>query len=70
MTTSQMVLITTPACMVCGRESEMVLEKEKVDRYLGGEFVQNVWPELPIAEREMLITGIHGKCWDEMMGRV
>ncbi len=59
--------ITKP-CIECGSTSVVTLDDTKVARWEGGEHVQNVWPEKSPSERELLITGIHGKCWDRMFG--
>lgn len=61
-----LVTVTTRPCMMCGETSEMVLDLDKVNRWQRGEFVQNVFPELSAAERELLISGTHGHCWDAM----
>ena len=60
------VNVVTRPCMMCGKTSEMVLDFDKVTRWQRGEFVQDVFPELSAAERELLISGTHGPCWDAM----
>jgi NOL1/NOP2/fmu family ribosome biogenesis protein len=62
--TTLTVTLTTQACLYCGKTSEVELDLEKVRRWQAGEHVQNVWPEMTTDEREVLITGIHGPCWD------
>jgi len=37
-------------------------------KFRDGGFAQDCFPYLPAAEREFLISGICGKCWDEMFG--
>lgn len=61
------VKMTTPKCMFCGKTSEIIVDMEDIARYLGGEHVQNVWPNWPADQREMLVTGTHPECWDEMV---
>lgn len=56
----------TPPCCVCGRASSLTVDAAKVARWRSGEHVQDVWPELPADERELLIAGTHPKCWDEL----
>ena len=53
-------------CIVCGRKSVLHLDPDKVARWQGGELIQNVWPEMPAPEREVLQTGIHPACWIEL----
>lgn len=39
--------------------------QEKVQRWMGGEFVQNVWPEASDMDREQLMSSIcSNECWD------
>ena len=58
--------ITTRSCIVCGLTSSVELDTDKLARWKGGEHVQNVWPERSPDERELLMTGTHPKCWDEI----
>ena len=60
-----MKFITNP-CPLCGKTSTVEIEQDKMDRWRQGEYVQNVFPEWTADERELLITGTHPKCWDEM----
>lgn len=54
----------TQACMFCGKASILTLDAELYARWIGGEFVQDVWPEWTAGQRELLITGTHPECWD------
>ena len=56
----------TKPCIRCGESSTMMLDVEKIKRWVDGEYVQDVWPEMSIDNRELLITGTHPACWDEM----
>ncbi len=58
----------TNPCISCGERSIIELDEDKFHRWMGGEHVQNVWPEMSADKRELLITGTHGKCWDKMFG--
>ena len=61
-------------CHECGRIDIVEgIKEEAWLRYMKGELVQNVWPELSDDEREVLIgnrVGFHtcSKCWDEIFG--
>ena len=57
---------STPACSWCGKRSLISLDIQKVYRWLNGELIQNVWPEMDADQRELLITGTHADCWEEM----
>ena len=58
-------------CQECGKISVVMgIEEDAWLRYLEGDLVQNVWPELSDDEREVLMGNRVGfytcsKCWDE-----
>lgn len=59
---------TTPRCMVCGQSEVVVLDAADVWRWQTGMKVQDVWPDKTAEERELLQTGTHPWCWDELFG--
>lgn len=63
-----MATITTQACMVCGKTSEMDLTDGEVAALQAGEMVQNALSTRSADERELVISGTHGTCWDELFG--
>jgi len=58
----------TRSCTVCHTVHVIEVDKEKYDRWRGGELIQNVWPELTIVEREIMISGTCGPCFDKLFG--
>ena len=62
------MIVRTLPCIMCGEVTQLDLDDNKILRYQAGENVQAVWPEMPPGERELLITGTHPACWDEMFG--
>lgn len=61
--------VQTPNCLVCGEYSIVRnLDRSAVARCQNGEAIQNVFPDLSPSTRELLISGTHDRCWDEMMG--
>ena len=44
-------------CPICGDESKCELDPEKYKRWQAGELCQNVWPEMSLEDREVLISG-------------
>ncbi len=53
-------------CPICGKEFEVSMTDEQYIKYIEGEEnIQNIFPDWPADKREMLITGICGKCWDD-----
>jgi len=59
------MIVTTKPCMVCGKRSEVEITEEQ-HRQLAYEHVQVVFPDWTPDQRELLITGTHGDCWDSM----
>lgn len=60
------VLFESPRCHVCKETTRVELDAEKYRRWQSGEHIQNVWPEMPKEEREVMISGTHGECWDKL----
>lgn len=63
---TETVIVETLSCMMCGERSHVTVSAEGYRRWQAGVLVQNAFPEIPHTERELLITGTHPKCWDEM----
>lgn len=59
------VSVTGP-CHSCGKEVSVAVDPVDLERWRGGSYVQDCFPYLGAAEREFLISGICGACWDEM----
>jgi hypothetical protein len=55
-------------CKWCEKSHELELPKSGLNRWKKGELIQDVLPELSADERELLISGTCGKCWDAMFG--
>jgi hypothetical protein len=55
--------VTTQPCMLCGKPSIVEVEADRYARWLGGTFIQDVWPEWTPEQRELLITGTRPACW-------
>ena len=63
--------ITTPRCMFCGDNSVMTVDAQRyIDYKENGLLIQEAFPspEFDAATREVIKTGTHGKCWNEMFG--
>lgn len=62
------ILSTRSACGLCKKDSSLDIRvtREQADAYLGGAMIQDVCPELSVDIREQLISGMHGKCFDEL----
>ena len=54
-------------CPLCEKTTEIIVDKEKYERYQNGELIQNCFPEMKPEIREMLITGICPNCWNNFI---
>ena len=53
-------------CPFCGHVSEIWVDDEVSKRMEEGERIQDILPELPASEREILISGICINCQEEV----
>ena len=60
--------ILCPKCSVCGNQSILDVVHEDYDKWAAGAFVQDAFPYLSADQRELLITGTHPECWDQLFG--
>lgn len=51
-------------CKECKIEYTFMLPQDGIDLYLAGAHVQDAFPMLSPEERELMISGICGPCWD------
>ena len=59
-------ITVTKECPHCGNLSHIQIDAVSYKRWKSGEFIQVVWPDSTPDWRELLKTGIHSKCWDEI----
>jgi hypothetical protein len=64
-TTRDTIRIT---CSNCKQNSIKVLSFKLLRVKYQGQLVQNEFPELSADERELIISGICGKCFDDLLG--
>ncbi len=62
------ITVTTRPCISCGQRTTLEVPKGAFLRWERGELVQNAFPDWTADQRELLITGTHGACWDKMFG--
>lgn len=62
-----MIAVQTPACIVCHATSVVTIPEDALLRLKAKEPIQKVLPEYTADERELLISGTHSECWDEIM---
>ena len=63
---SSTIVVRTKTCTVCGEYEVWSLDRELVTRWQGGENIQIVFPDMNESDREILISGTHGVCWDKL----
>ncbi len=61
------VTVTTKPCMMCGKTSELKVERVGYEDWKKrGYLIQVAFPHMPPADREHLKSGTHPACWDAM----
>ncbi len=58
----------TKNCDTCDSETQMVVESDDYQSWQNGKLIQDAMPYLTISQRELLISGICGTCFDKMFG--
>jgi hypothetical protein len=53
-------------CTQCGITEDIPVSKEQYDDWRSGTLIQNAMPHLNPAQRELLISGTCGACFDKM----
>lgn len=53
-------------CPHCEEEHTVRCTEEGYEAWQKGALIENAMPELSAADREMLITGYCGRCWDKL----
>lgn len=56
----------TKQCVDCGTEFKFCFTPEQWQRYMEGNHVQRVFPELSDDDRELFISGVCGKCFNKL----
>jgi len=59
------IFIVDRTCILCGNEVRIHTSVEGYTAWADGEFIQDAMPELTPDEREILISGICGTCFDK-----
>jgi len=53
-------------CKYCKKDYTIEAKRSDMQRWYGGELIQNALPYLNADERELLVTRICGDCWDKL----
>lgn len=62
---TELVRITSE-CICCGKVQSIQLNESVYVKWIRGEHIQDVAPELSVDDREFLISGVCGTCFDNM----
>lgn len=60
------LVVPTAKCVHCGEAGSITVDAKGYEEWKAGAFIQNALPELSADEREQLLTGTHGSCFDIM----
>lgn len=52
-------------CPWCGETSTVTVTRVGYEAWVTGTKIQDAFPELSASDRERLISGVCGPCWDE-----
>ena len=55
-------------CLICHKSYTLKVDAEDLDAFNEGHSVQHCFPYLSADERGLLISGMCGKCFDELCG--
>ena len=59
-------VILNNTCIHCGFTNQLTLDAVSLANWRSGEYIQNAFPNLNYQERELIQTGIHPECWNDM----
>jgi hypothetical protein len=61
------IKVFTPNCLECGEGSVVEVDPWQYKAWRDGTLIQVAFPDMSIADRELLISGTHPECWDKMV---
>jgi len=59
-------IIHTNSCMHCRQSNAISLDIDPYTRWTQGRNIQDVFPHLSSDDRELIVSGTHPKCWDQI----
>ena len=60
--------ILSPNCMLCSERSTIEVDRKAYTAWQNGAMAQDAFPTWTADQRELLMTGTHPECWDDIMG--
>lgn len=61
-------MILNVRCIHCGVMHHPTCTQAEYKAWMGGAFVQTAFPNMSADNRELLISGTCGTCWDDLFG--
>lgn len=62
-------LVFTKPCIHCGETGTVAVKFDQLLKYAEGALIQDAFPDMPVPQREQIISGTHPECWDKMFPR-
>jgi hypothetical protein len=59
-------MIIDRKCIWCDKVVEIVIKEEEYEVWCSGLVIQKAMPTLSVDDREILISGVCGKCFDSL----
>lgn len=63
---SERYITVKKICPWCHNIAEIRVLRDQYNAWKSGVLAQDAFPNLSASEREIIISGTHPKCWDEM----
>jgi hypothetical protein len=60
------VLLSTGICAFCRKIGTVTIPESGYHLWNNGAYIQDAFPTLSLDEREQIISGTHGECFDRM----
>lgn len=54
-------------CKFCNKEVLITVDEEDIKKYENGALIQQAFPYLTSDEREIMLSGMCGDCWEKYM---
>lgn len=58
-----LIHVISPACPRCKKVTETVVTRAGLEAWQNGALIQQAFPDMSAADREVLLTGYHQMCW-------
>lgn len=62
----QLTRVTTAPCRLCGVNSVLDVPSDGLALWRSGKYVQDAFPDLSVDDRELLVSGTHPECWNNL----